>query len=568
MLESFLLGNDNSNSFAVRRDRSEMMKLAFEEKDLDYAVSVLRLGHDNNTDNFRAGARLRGRNPNIEKRLSRYRKGNKSHYVPAFFQTNSNQNVDTFSTILQVSDGQKALGNTEKEAIEDVRGWMSDYKNYWSKMEDQVHEALEADMITNSLKSRFLTEESADFLSEDDFLSGPIEIAVPFLKRNGEGQGFNRIEFQSLDRLRNYVEEKERIRKLIFAANIADNYFRKSRVYDVMLDQAIIYRRLELAYRRLNEVGQSNLDRDQMRLLGDLKKLMESRSDLRPRSDMVEILQKKEFRVERKFRWRMWRSQRVANDAKYKIPTAVLKDSESISPHAVMTKYLGVTAGVTIVAGLVGNMILPLEEVPLYQYVLALIENKKNDFLLWSVGMTPALLTCAKSEREFSLKTSNMNNFLKSHLNRYRLLSRLDEEYDHNEDPYVQERERELRVLCHRHRNDQRLAEEYAINILEMESSYLDTIDDMFIELIRENSSQHEKLEEQLLELFSYQGDEKNKILALITEIAKIDELLGSKLNDYMGKREEAAKTLKEIGSLPKYRSLDEFIEQLDRRYN
>jgi hypothetical protein len=383
----YIKRKNDPHSLEARQKRSSEMSESFEGGDVKRAIDVIFESHDNNTLNFKAGSFLIGRNRKQERKLQSLRNSTGAQYVTAFFQTKKDQAVDTLSTVFQVTDAKLVLSKSEQEAIDDVRSWMVDYKEYWGKLEGAIRDGIEANFIAKKLQGKYLGESA--LYKASDFDNGPIDIDVPIIRQDNSF-GSDSVPMESLERIEGLKIEKERLRDNIFAMNSADEYFRKSKLYQIMLEQAMIYRRLEFTYKKLAETGSHKLDEAQIALMKDIKKLLEDWPELRPRSDVVEILQKKEIKAERRAKWRFWRSKRIALDAKYRLPSELLG---KISPYGIITKYMGATALLGLGASIFTDVTLPFEEISYYQYFLAAVNNHYNDFLLENVGMTDSLRT-------------------------------------------------------------------------------------------------------------------------------------------------------------------------------
>lgn len=129
--------------------------------------------------------------------------------------------------------------------------------------------------------------------------------------------------------------------------------------------------------------------------------------------------------------------------------------------------------------------------------------------------------------------------------------------------------EQELRVQCIKERNSYRLGEGHFINKVELKAAYREAVDSLYLDLVAETHNEGKVLAPLIQNLFTINAltqDDKsmNEVMA---EISAIDPSIKHDLEKYFLKADAAAKTLDEIGSIPKYRDLGHFIDVMDKRY-
>jgi hypothetical protein len=543
----------------VRGSRSGLLQKAVDEGNINGILSILKKSHDNTGTEYVAGTPLDGRNVRQEGILRRLRKSTRTTHVPAYFQRNDGTGEDVYSTIFYAADGRVGISKFEEEAMSDIKVWISSYKEYWNNLKNISRGGTESKRIMQYIDINYLKGD----IAEDTF---PDDLRIPFLNDQGEIY-YESKPFASLVDLKSYRDLKEDEFVSSFAVNVADDVLGKSDLYDEMLEQALRFRRLELVYKRLTIVGSQSLDTEQRELIKEIRDVLEGLPNLRPRSDMVAKIQKREVRSERKAKWRFWRSKNTKD--KYPLPSGVKDLRDKYSPTAMATKYIGLVAASSLIAGGVGALTLPLEELPQLQYFLALLNNYKNDYLLSIFGTTTPLLACAKAERAWTLNEAAMNDFLKAHTSRFNYYARFSD-YDENKDEELEIYKQELRVLCIKARNDYRVGERHQRNKDAIPAAMRAAVDSMLIDTINdshENASELVPLVEKLLHA-NWVDEDKSKENEALGEIARIDPSMVVIISDYLSKVEKGVETLQQMGSIPKHNGLEGFIESLDERYD
>lgn len=558
-MQKLLDRTPGGNSWNVRGRRSDVLQQAVDDGSVDGILSILRKSHDNDGSTYKAGTLLSGRNERQENILRRLRKSTKTTHVPAYFQKNDGTGEDVYSTIFYAADGRKGISKFEEAAMADIKVWIADYKSYWTNLKNIGRSGTEAKRIKQYIDENYLKTRA-------DKRAFPKDIELPFI--NDEGKVYYEFKpFESLDELKTYRDLKEQEFVSSFAVNALDDVLGKSDLYDEMLEQALRFRRLDLVYRRLMRAGSQSLDEEQVKLLDEIKRVLEGAPDLRPRSDMVAKIQKREVRSERKAKWRFWRSKNSKD--KYPLPSGVKDLRDKYSPTALATKYIGLFAASSLVAGGVGALTLPLEELPQLQYFLALLNNYKNDYILNILGTTGPLLACAKSERAWSLNEIDMNNFLKAHTSRFNYYARFTD-YDENTDEELEAYKQELRVKCIKARNDYRVGERHQRNKEAIPAAMRAAVDSMLIDSVNDNHDNADELVPLIEKLLhaNWVDQDLSKENEALGEIARIDPLMVTIMNDYLSNVDKGVETLEQMGSIPKYNGLEGFIEALDSRYN
>ncbi len=386
------------------------------------------------------------------------RRLNQSFHVPAFFQTANKVtgDVDTFSTIIKVVDDSADFGEHEKQALQDVLGWIGHVERYHERFNQVIELGFEnritLDQLTNRLKSDKM-------LTRDNF---PQTVEVPVVASNGQIER-SEIYFETIDDLRDFIKEKKHEVSLTFSQNIADEFFRKSRLYDVMMDQAVYFRRLELVGERLNNIPVSKLNDDQKALRQQIAAVLDN-ADNQPRQDAAKLLRKKERSAELWATLKFWKSKRIEKQAKYKIPDKVLEQAKALSPAGLVMRS---TAVLTIGSGIVLTPIAIIyDDNAWVQYSTSLLQNYFNDFLVSTLGLpSPALSTCYRSARSWSIEdASTMNDFIESHLGRYTAYQRIDPEYDPDKDPEYMQQKVALQAMCLKMRMEYKGADRHLAN--------------------------------------------------------------------------------------------------------
>ena len=187
----------------------------------------------------------------------------------------------------------------------------------------------------------------------------------------------------------------------------------------------------------------------------------------RPRSYAYQHVRNKEFWAEVWAALKMWKSRRIANDAKYPMPQKILEKASSITPVGIFLRFTAVSA----VAGtaMLGSIAIIYEDNPWVQYVTNYINNWWNDFVVFTIGAPSASLAeCYKSERPWSTEEgSTMNKFVESHLSQFTAYARIDPSYNpeiDEPDNYYVRRKLKLQALCSKKRLKYKAARRHVEN--------------------------------------------------------------------------------------------------------
>ena len=429
----------------LKRNRSKNMAELIKKGDLVGIKEMFWNSHDLE--------RQTGRIP-YSKWYRKLRRLNKSHHVPALFQTKNKVvgDIDTFSTIIKVADDDLDFNSHEIGAMDDVLKWVEHVQGYRERFDKVVEYGFEVRSTLNRLNDRVKNDRN---FKKENF---PKDVSVPIVGKNGELMESD-IFFDTLDDLKEFINEKEKEVVLTFSQNIVDEIFKKSRIYDVIIDQAVFYRRLELVMERFNSIPKAKLSDDQLALKEIIEETM-GNSLNQPRRDAAAHVRKKERSSEFWATLRFWKSKRVEKDAKYKIPAEVLKQAKSVSPYGTMVKSMALLTAITTPLTIIYN------DNAWVQYVTSSINNRFNDFIVYTLGLpSPALSACYKSERSWSIEEgSTMNSFVESHLSRYTAYQRIDSTYNPEADPEYMKKKLELQSMCLKMRLDYKSADRHAAN--------------------------------------------------------------------------------------------------------
>ena len=470
-----------------KRSRAKTIQELMAEGNLDGIKRLFWDAHE--------GERQAKRKP-YSRLYRRLRRLNGSTQVPALFQTQNKfvGEIDTFSTIIRVVDNEADLAGDEAEAIDDVLGWVEHVKGYKARFDKVIEAGFENNRLLTELEAKI---EGKGRLTRNEF---PQTLKVPIVNKGEVDE--STITFEELEDLKDFIKEKKREINLTFAQNYMDEFFKKSRIYNVLLDQALFVRRLELVLERFNNIPLAKLSDAQLSLKKTLMETLES-SEYQARKDAMDVVRKKEFRSEYWASLKFWRSQRVAKEAKYALPTQVLEQARELSPYGVMLR----SAAILTVAStaIITPVTIIYNDNPWVMYVTSLVSNYFNDFLVNTVGMpSPALSSCYKSERAWSIEeASEMNNFVESHLSRYTAYQKIDKSYDPNKDQEYIKKKIELQALCSKKRLEYKAAARHVENkALLNEHGYRFAAHLILIELIQNEMSNGEEVSQALYEYF------------------------------------------------------------------
>lgn len=385
------------------------------------------------------------------------RRFNGASHVPALHQTKKDitGNVDAFSTIFHAADDAVEYSHLEKQAVDDILDWLGEVQQYRKNINSLIEQGMEQRKQYDTLLARKKEFRKMNF---------PREVEMPIIMDGQVTQ--SHIKFETIDDLFDYINDAKRKTEAIFAQNWLDDAVKKSKLYSEMIDYAFKYRRIELAYQRLNRIPVAKLSGDQQILREMLEQFLNSKS-FRPRKYAYNHVRGKEFWAEVWAALKMWKSKRIANDAKYPMPKKILEKASSLTPVGIFLRFTAVSA----VAGtaMLGPIAIIYEDNPWVQYVTNYISNWWNDFVVFTLGAPSATLAeCYKSERPWSTEEgSTMNKFVESHLSQYTAYTRIDPSYNPETDEpdnYYVSRKLELQALCSKKRLEYKAARRHVEN--------------------------------------------------------------------------------------------------------
>ena len=490
------------------------------------------------------------------------RRLNQSFHVPHLFQKKSTftGDIDTFSTIIKAVNDSSTFDAGEREAIEDIMGWIEHVQGYQTRMNQILERGFEFRRELQILEPLL---KGPDALKKADF---PRQVEVPVVKTDGDVEN-SPINFETIDDLKDYVKDRQREATLTFSQGYTDELFKKSRIYDVMLDQAIFYRRLQLVGERFNNIPQAKLHGDQIALKEMIDEVL---TDLRfqPRADAVKKVRRKETWSEFWGSMKFWKSARVEKEAKYAIPSAVLEQAKALSPHGMMLRG---AAMFTIISGAIITPITILyDDNAWVQYFTSMITNRFNDFLVFTLGLpSPSLSACYKAERTWNTEEqSTMNAFVESHLSRFTAESRIDPTINLEDNKDYVRRRNELQALCSKKRLEYRVADRHVKNKETLnEHGYRFAAHLMFIELVYDNHEKGEELapvlHEYLEEVEIFEDEKKGKAL-----LGEIESIAGKKFTKrfekYRSDIKKAVPRIRKGDFAIYYPSLDDYLDAID----
>jgi hypothetical protein len=385
------------------------------------------------------------------------RRFNGASHVPALHQTKNKitGDVDAFSTIFHAADDAVEYSHYEKQAVDDILDWLGEVQLYRKKMNELIEQGMEQKKQFDILSSKKKEFKKMNF---------PREVEMPVII---EGQVVqSSIKFETIDDLFDYIRDAKRKTEAIFAQNWLDEATKRSKLYNEMIQYAVKYRRIELAYQRINRIPLAKLSSDQQVLREMLEQFLNSKH-FRPRNYAYKHVRGKEFWAEVWAALKMWKSKRIANDAKYPLPTKILEKASSLTPVGIFLRF----AALSTVAGtaVLGPIAIVYEDNPWVQYVTSYIANWWNDFIVFTIGApSAALADCYKSERPWSTEEgSTMNKFVEAHLSQYTAYERIDPSYNaavDEPDNYYTKRKLELQAICSKKRLEYKAARRHVEN--------------------------------------------------------------------------------------------------------
>ncbi len=536
--------------------RVKVLKMLAKNNKFKKFSELLWSSHDN--FNHSAGAPL-GFSMNRARLRGKLMVFNNNRYIPSYYQYVDTA-ADTFGVLDILRQHGKYKGKDFSDAVDDVSEWISNYKSYKSRLQSKVNEGFEAKMQLKTFEEH-KKKMKATLEYDDVDGASTYSMDIPYIK-DGEVV-YEEQKISDLSNINIFIKDKKLAVKHIFAHGMLDESFAKSEIYQVILSQAFIRRRLTFIRDGIQEMRPSEMTAAHKKLLKEVKDVLSDRS-LLPRSDAIKHVQWQEIKSEIRSFVRTQRSKRSARTMfKYQIAEDVMKQMQDSSSFLTYSKFIGVSLGVGAGFSFVGSVFLPVTENPYYNWFFANIGNSWNDMWL-SIGLSSDIESCSKEYRAWTVNEACYNAIVFKHTSAYFYKSQFDENYNYLEDPEFIKRREELTALFVKKRDKKGAGQFHAQN-----KSYLTNIgyrmyiDEMMTEFVTQEY-QNPKVEKKLNELFDAHFIQENqtrvdKVLADIKELT--DEKLHGALVEYLGSVGKLVKKMQKDGTTPRAQHLDEFIQ-------
>jgi len=539
-----------------KRQRVKKLKQLSKEGNFKGFQSLLWSSHDNFA--HKSGAPL-GFSMNRARLRGKLMVFNNNRYIPSYYQF-VDSSADAFGVLDILRQSSKYDADKFGEAVDDVSEWIADYKGYKGRLNAKIEEGFEARMQLKVFKEH-RKKMKATLEYDDVDGANTYTLDLPWIK-DGEVV-YEEQHISDLSNIDIFIKDKTLAAKHIFAQGKLDESFAKSEVYQVILSQAYIRRRLTFVRDAIQEMRPSDQTAAHKKLLKEVKEALADTS-LLPRSDAIKYVQWQEIKSEIRSFVRTQRSKRSARTRfKYQIAEDVMKQMQDSSSFLTYSKFVGVSVGLGAGFSFVGSVFLPVTENPYYNWFFANINNNWNDMWL-SIGLSSDIESCSKEYRAWTVNEACYNAIIFKHTSAFFYRSQFDEDYNYLEDPEFIKKRAELTALFVDKRDKKGAGQFHAQNKTYLNSiGYRTHIDEIMTELVTQEY-QNPKVETKLNQLLDAHFIEENQaqVDKLLIEIKEItDEKLHGALVEYLAGVNKLIKKMQKDGTTPRAKHLDEFMQ-------
>ena len=389
--------------------------------------------HDNS--NSQPG-NLAGFSTKRAKRLQKRMRANRNRHVPALYQLWDPDGKETFEVI----DNLSALPDNQTEdftkALAEARNWINEYTSYQKNLNAQIDKGF---TIKGQLDDLRPHRKGGDQEWTFDDFAGP-KRQTKILTEYVDGQATpNTADWNTWADFDGFARDLETEMDYIFARGFVDEFWVQSNLYDVMIDQAYMYRRLTFLRNRLDVIPNEKIAEspDQLALLEELQGLLKDAS-FYPRSDAIEYVQKRELRAELKAIYTRSSTKRKIQQSKdlKLIGTAKEKLSKGAQGSTLMLRMVAGTAALSGTAATVYFFLPNLKNNPYLLYPKEYITNKGRNLQFWANGTTDKIIECADNYRQILVYIGCWNELVWMHTSHIFLKSQIQGNFNYrqNED--------------------------------------------------------------------------------------------------------------------------------------
>ncbi len=446
---------------------------------------------------------------------------NRIKFIPSYYQFNDEE--DVFGIIYSIIH-EKSLKDHKKienlkEAMSGATSWIKKYNGYKERLFTKIDEGFTAKLHEKTLEKYYEEIESPSFSNFDG--TKTYKVNMPFVEDNKII--YKEIEYGDHLALKAALKDASKSRKVIFTRNILEEWFYKSEVYNEIISQALLYRKLNFLKYAIKEINPSKRSIEQKNLLIKIESALKN-SKILPRSDAVAAVQRRELRSELKTLLRSRKSQReIRSSVKYKLAKDVISITENEVNNKLNLRIVFTAAVSSAVIGLLGLLLLPVEGTPYLKYSQGVLVDSYNDIILSIFGLTPQMVVCAKASRKFTFEQFCVAEFLLKHTSSYVHKARMDKDYIYTKDPEYREKVQYLLNELLKVRDEWGYAEHHG-EIIEYLSSegYRHYIDSILIDIVETNHANDKNLSHLVKSLIdaniNKDSKKQNQILATIKE--------------------------------------------------
>ncbi len=488
---------------------------------------------------------------------------NNNDHIPAFYQHYDESGEDTYGVVTLVSRKEFDPAQEEQvEAFKDVNRWVKEYENHFDLVYKKVREGFQAKLQLEELqKYNFSRSHFSRYKSE--------VIPLPYIIEENGSYVVKYVDkpFNTYSSFDTYLKDRELDAEQIFSQGTLDEMFRKSEIYNEIIDQAYRMRRLEFVRDSLDEIPEEFRNEEQIKLLATLNDYLFNRPDLLPRSDAIKWVQEVERNREIRAALTFKSSSRNSREKfKYNSVNEFVQSRTREVIGNARTWILGYGTAIGI-GSIVTTLLLPYTEDPENNKVLAYLKNGIQNTLFYISGVSMSLVSCSDATRPWTVENVCYDEMLFSHLSYFYYKSASDPSYDFTKDPEFLKRRAELTEAFLARRDKHGRGEFFRKNDNYLkETAYRLHVDTVLLELIDEQYKNQPHLRDQVENLFiaAFDDRDKEKTKALLEDLKnKTDDSLVDSLKDYIDNEDKVIKRMTNYGTTPRENDIKKFTHKL-----
>ena len=427
--------------------RLKKFRRMLKEENLEEVKKVLWDSHDNFDKEIEDYQSLKGFSKKWERLLETLNRLNSNDFTPSYFFLDNYGTSHVISTFRKFDDlyvlenmEKMVLGEDGKEAVKNANNWVDEYLNYKNRLFEVIDQGAQSHLQAKALEPSFLSfgkklkfwkkrDSSVKRYIKDDFFFGKkINFELPIIEDN-KVYFVDKV-FARWHQMANLYDGQKLNAKNAFTRNLSlDEFSRSSAVYNVMTEQAALFRRLTLIRDVLETIPvEFRIKNTEINDLYIKVTQALSVNEVLPRSDAVRHLQIKVVLTELKLLLSPnFIIKRLSKNLKGKEKEAF----EKIGTNDGWMKFIKI--GAILTAGGVGStQFLPsfIAEDDTFNMGISWISNYYKNSAYGLRGTTDEIIKCSKEDRAWSVLNACFVKILFKHTSFHFFKSRKYPEYN------------------------------------------------------------------------------------------------------------------------------------------